>query len=960
MHTSASYSGPPRSVAGRPAPRPRAFAWRGGAAARFLAGLAAGAALTAGAQPASAGAGVVDTLTFNTARNASFRNIAHWTPLTSQKKAHGSLFSNGFAVTNGIPVPGQTWTGGGASGNWSDSNNWGGAQPAYGTLTFSGSTRTTNTDDNITSMNQLLWTGTSAWTLNQGGATVLSLFDNGGTQAKVENQSTGLVTINLPITFAATTGAAWGEINAVNGGLTFGTGTLTVNGSQVNGIKLFGGGQTTTFNNTVSATGKYFATTSVGDTIAIGGTFTSGDFYLMNNGILNLSGSGFTTTALRLGGDFGTTGSQDQTKGATFNLVTATGGQTFSSTINPVSGNTSGALAINSQNTSGTNTLGGGFFLDTASQNSGVTPSLTVTQSGTGGTLLIGAAASANTVSFQNASNRTLALNATAATSNITVNEAFANVLDGTDLLIMTGAGTTTINSDNSASTSNLLRFNPVGGTLAISNANNLGSPVVASTGYPDKVLFGGPGAGTTSSLLINGTFSYGSATAGSLLGLAVNKGTSANTAVINVSGANTLTMNGALSDFASGAGSVVGNWQKAGTGTLILNAASAYGGSTTISAGTLKAGNTSAIPSASAVTLANVAGATLDITGFNNSIGSLTGGGSTGGTVTLGAATLTVGGNNTSPAAYAGTMSGTGTLNKTGSGTLTLGGNGTSTAGGIQVNGGTLTYGIAGTDAPNYTVATNNPGVFVISGNMNVANGMLTATASQGFVLNGTNTYTQTGGAFSTNGIIEFANGGGSSTVNISGGTLTTTSANGNDATDLAVRGTTTVNLTGGTFTTPVLNMNTSQLSGGAATSTFNLNGGTLAVGRTIPGTNGTGTFNFNGGTLMSTASSGAFMTGLTNAFVKSGGAVIDTRHLPRHHRPEPVDRRGLHRRRLHQKQRGHSYPFRHEHLHGRDNRQCGHADGRRARAAWGVELMRGQLPMQAHSFTTARSPRP
>ena len=36
--------------------------------------------------------------------------------------------------------------------------------------------------------------------------------------------------------------------------------------------------------------------------------------------------------------------------------------------------------------------------------------------------------------------------------------------------------------------------------------------------------------------------------------------------------------------------------------------------------------------------------------------------------------------------------------------------------------------------------------------------------------------------------------------------------------------------------------------------------------------------TFNFNGGTLKAGASSTTFMTGLTNAFVKSGGAKINT----------------------------------------------------------------------------------
>src|SRR5205823_3226049 len=39
-----------------------------------------------------------------------------------------------------------------------------------------------------------------------------------------------------------------------------------------------------------------------------------------------------------------------------------------------------------------------------------------------------------------------------------------------------------------------------------------------------------------------------------------------------------------------------------------------------------------------------------------------------------------------------------------------------------------------------------------------------------------------------------------------------------------------------------------------------------------------GTGIFNFNGGTLKSGATSATFMTGLTNAYVYGGGAIIDT----------------------------------------------------------------------------------
>ena len=48
-------------------------------------------------------------------------------------------------------------------------------------------------------------------------------------------------------------------------------------------------------------------------------------------------------------------------------------------------------------------------------------------------------------------------------------------------------------------------------------------------------------------------------------------------------------------------------------------------------------------------MTLANVAGATMDLNSFNISIGSLAGGGTAGGNVTMGAGNLTTGGNNTS-----------------------------------------------------------------------------------------------------------------------------------------------------------------------------------------------------------------------------------------------------------------------------------------------------------------------
>ncbi|MBV5323624.1 autotransporter-associated beta strand repeat-containing protein, partial [bacterium] len=107
---------------------------------------------------------------------------------------------------------------------------------------------------------------------------------------------------------------------------------------------------------------------------------------------------------------------------------------------------------------------------------------------------------------------------------------------------------------------------------------------------------------------------------------------------------------------------STTGSLIKAGDGTMLVSGANSYTGATTVNAGTLRAGIiTNAFGTTSAVTLANTAGVTLDLNGFSNTIGSLTGGGTNGGNVTLGTGTLTIGSNNSSPAAYAGIISGTG-----------------------------------------------------------------------------------------------------------------------------------------------------------------------------------------------------------------------------------------------------------------------------------------------------------
>ncbi|MFA6564785.1 MAG: autotransporter-associated beta strand repeat-containing protein, partial [Verrucomicrobiia bacterium] len=175
-----------------------------------------------------------------------------------------------------------------------------------------------------------------------------------------------------------------------------------------------------------------------------------------------------------------------------------------------------------------------------------------------------------------------------------------------------------------------------------------------------------------------------GSLTAGDALG---GGSGSIDLTVITATG-NTLTNSAVISDN----NSQVINLVKAGPGILVLASTNTFTGPVSVNGGTLKisSGN-DRIPVAAAVTLADTAGVVLDLDGNNQAIASLTGGGTAGGNVTLGAGTLTVGDANSTN--YAGVISGSGAVTKQGSGAWTL--SGTNTYGGTTtVGAGTLRLG--------------------------------------------------------------------------------------------------------------------------------------------------------------------------------------------------------------------------------------------------------------------------
>ncbi len=140
-------------------------------------------------------------------------------------------------------------------------------------------------------------------------------------------------------------------------------------------------------------------------------------------------------------------------------------------------------------------------------------------------------------------------------------------------------------------------------------------------------------------------------------------------------------------------------NLTKEGAGKWVLSGNNSYQGGTTINAGTLALSGGAAVVDTGAVTIANAAGARL-LLNASERVGSLAGGGVTGGEVQLGANTLTVG--DATSMTFAGTISGSGGISKVGAGTLTLTAANTYTgvttlAGGVLNVASFSDYGVAG-----------------------------------------------------------------------------------------------------------------------------------------------------------------------------------------------------------------------------------------------------------------------
>ena len=191
------------------------------------------------------------------------------------------------------------------------------------------------------------------------------------------------------------------------------------------------------------------------------------------------------------------------------------------------------------------------------------------------------------------------------------------------------------------------------GGTLQASGTRTLANAVTVGGNFAI-------GGGATDSLTLSGTIGLG-----------------AGTRIITVNSTGSTTLVGVISGTAL--------LSKAGAGSLILSGANTYSGGTTVSAGILQAtGGNNRLGTSGTVTIN--AGGTIDLSGNDQTLATLTGAGNLS---NIGSLTVNAG-------TFSGPISGAGTLTKATAGSLTLSGANTY-SGGTTLSLGTL---IAGSDS--------------------------------------------------------------------------------------------------------------------------------------------------------------------------------------------------------------------------------------------------------------------
>ncbi len=440
----------------------------------------------------------------------------------------------------------------------------------------------------------------------------------------------------------------------------------------------------------------------------------------------------------------------------------------------------------------------------------------------------------------------------------INVNSVISGAAANSDLVV--DSATTNLNAANTYNGATFIRSTALAGA-GILNANvagalpdpNFGGPARSAVTMDDSGLGGSTlNIGPTADGGIGNTPTLGAAQAiASLVGTATSGVTLGN---------NTLTIgfgtapntNGTAGAIFAGVISGLGGLIKDDTSTQVLSGTNTFTGPTNVNGGILSLSGGQALADTNAVTVTTPG--VLDVQS-SETIGSLAGTGNT----TIGTATLTTGGNNTSTT-YSGTITGTtGGVTKEGTGIWTLDGAGSNTfSGPFNVNDGTVQLNMGGSQATG-------------QGTLNIGDGIGAAGSAvlqllQSSEINNTSAVTiAADGRFDVNGFTETIGSlAGSGSTTLGAGTLFT---GGNDASTAysgAFSGTGSVTKNGtGIFTLT----GTSTHTGGTT-----LNAGTLQAGNTKAF--GSGNLTVNGGTLQTVG--GPRIVNIGNGNVAINGGIV------------------------------------------------------------------------------------